>query len=389
MKRKPIFLTVALALVLPALVFASSAADLYAEFSLSVKEGNVQEARDNYDKFLSQLEEEWNNTETKLSKAREKRNSELYLENLEELKALSRLGITKEESDALLAAIVNMEDEEAMLESARWLYDVSPYYRPNLAISLSHSSSGSRYSYSSSVSIKPGEAIELPSQHDLGYSVSSFGHLSGWGITPDEVLYQPGETITMPVTDQTLYAVWENGVFFLDENGEVQDAVLDVKAGDVISIPPLEDGDGVYYLGWYDSTSGEFLPKSDTEYTVRGQGAEFEGLYIELDPDNASVSPYDKIPTSTQVKLSFDVKNLGNEDSGSVKVELSSTSDHVNFIDDKAYFRNIPASSTGRVEGVKFVVSSTADSGEEIPITVTLTDSEERVWTDTFTFQVR
>ncbi len=387
--RKAFTVLIVMLLCTATLMAASSAESLFQDFSEDCAAGNVADARSSYTDFQNKLEKEWENAQKSLENARKKNNSKLYKESLDELKELTKLGITKEQTEMLLSAIVNGDDEAENLDNAVWLYKTSPYYRPSLSINISSIGTNRRYSYTTSVVAEPGADVKLPTQEEIGYDASVYGHLKGWGITPDEVTYEEGAIIPMPITDQTLYAIWESGVTFNDSVGGTNDVVNDVKEGDVISIPKLENSDGYFFTGWVDETTGEFVGTDEEEYEVRGKGAEFEAHYIKLSAQNASVSPYSSIPRSTQVELSFDVENLGNDDADSVSVELSSSVDGVTFLNDTAYFRRIPAGFTGSVEGMKLVVSNTVASGSEIPIDVTLTDSDGRVWNETFTFTVK
>ena len=162
-----------------------------------------------------------------------------------------------------------------------------------------------------------------------------------------------------------------------------------MKSGDTVPVPELVDTDERYYLGWQERTTGEFISKDDLEYDVRGNGGDFESVYVELDCSNQSIAPYTQIPKATQVSLGFDVQNLGTSSDDSIKVTLSSPMSGVRFLNEKAYFRRLPAGSTGTVRGMRFVVGDSVPSGTILPIDVTLEDSEGRVWTERFEFEVR
>ena len=386
--KKPVTLLLALMLCLSALP-AASATDHYREFSTKCEQGDLKGAMSSYESFQKKLDKEWVTAQGNMSGALKKNNTKLYNEARDEMRKLSHLNVTREQTEELLAMIVNEPDETIRLEEAQWLYDISPYYRPSLSISLSSNGTNHRYDYSSSFSMRPGSSVRLPLQSDLKADASVFGRLAGWGITPDEVLYKPGETITMPLTDHELYAVWESGVGFSAPEAGIEVFINDIQSGDTVDVPELVDTDDRYYLGWHERSTGEYIDKDTFEYDVRGKGGEFESVYLELQCENQSIAPYTQIPKSTQVSLSFDVKNLGNYGDDSIKVTLSSPEKGIRFLNEKAYFRRLPAGSTGTVRGMRFVVGDSIPSGTILPIDVRLEDSEGRVWTDRFEFEVR
>ena len=386
--RKSITLLLALMLCLSALP-AASATDHYMDFSTKCENGDLKGAMSAYESFQKKLDKEWADAQGNMSGALKKNNSKLYNESREKMRSLSRLNVTREQTDMLLSMIVNEPDETKRLEDAVWLYDISPYYRPSLSISISSNGSNHRYDYSSRFSVKPGSSVRLPVQSELNADASILGRLVGWGLTPDEVLYQPGETIKMPVTDQELYAIWESGVGFKAEESGIDVFFDGVQSGDTVEVPELVDGNGRYYLGWQETSTGEFISKDTLEYDVRGNGGDFEALYIELSPTNASIAPYTALPKSTQISLSFDVENLGNVSDDSIKVTLSCPEKGIRFLNESAYFRRLHGGSTGKVSGMRFVVGDSIPSGKIIPIEVTLEDSEGRVWKNSFEFEVR
>ena len=386
--KRTITLLLALMLCLSALP-AASATDQYRDFAAKCEEGDLKGAMSSYESFQKKLDKEWTTAQGNMSGALKKNNAKLYNEARDEMRKLSQLNVTREQTDELLALIVNDPDEERRIEEAQWLYDISPYYRPSLSISLSSKGSNHRYDYSSSFSLKPGTSVRLPLQSDLKVDTTLFGRLAGWGITPDEILYQPGETILMPLTDHELYAVWETGVGFTAKEAGIETFIGDVQSGDTVPVPELVDADGRYYLGWHENSTGEFISKDTIEYDVRGNGGDFESVYVELECSNQSIAPYTQIPKATQVSLCFEVENLGNYGDDSIKVTLSSPEKGIKFLNETAYFRRLPAGSTGTVRGMRFVVGDSIPSGTIIPIDVTLEDAAGRTWTDRFEFEVR
>ena len=382
MKAKKFILILMVLVLSSTVVFAASAQKLYENFSAAVESGDLEGAISSYSDLQERLSDEISSTNKSLEKAYEKNNMDLYLEAKGELKALSEYKITKEQSDAILALIVE-EDGEKALEDASWLYSVSPYYRPSLSLDYSTSGEGFSYSYRSSVSVKPGSDVTLPDQESINANSNNLGQLVGWGVTKDEVTYSAGETIKMPLTDQTLYAIWRNAVTFKDTVSGIDETTESVAEGDEIAIPQITTSDDKnVFIGWYDSTTGEFLGPEEETYTVRGNGACFEALYASLEISNVSTSPYSTLPKNIQVTLTFNVENTGNEDLKNLTVNISSEDSDLTILTDTLYFRRLPSQSVGTVS--TRIVYTGAESARQIPLTVTITDEDGNTWSNDF-----
>ena len=378
------FVSVLLILALSCtLLFAASAQDLYQEFSAAVENGDLDGAINSYSDLEKRLSDELSSANKSMEKAFEKNNMDLYIEARNDLRTLAGYTITKEQSDALLALIVEENPEDALAD-ATWLYGVSQYYRPRLTLDYSASGDNYSYSYRSSVSVKPGDEVTLPDQEAIGANSNNLGQLVGWGVTKDEATYSAGETITMPLTDQTLYAIWRNAVTFKDDVSGINETSENVSAGDEITVPAVpENGDGRVFIGWYDSTTGEFIGPEAETYTVRGNGAQFEALYASLEISNVRTLPYSTLPTNTQVTLSFNVENTGNEDFKNLEVNISSSDSDLSILTDTLYFRRLPSGSIGTVS--TRVVYTGTESSREIPLTITITDGDGNTWQNDFT----
>ena len=378
------FVSVLLILALSCtLLFAASAQDLYQEFSAAVENGDLDGAINSYSDLEKRLSDELSSANKSMEKAFEKNNMDLYIEARNDLRTLAGYTITKEQSDALLALIVEENPEDALAD-ATWLYGVSQYYRPRLTLDYSASGDNYSYSYRSSVSVKPGDEVTLPDQEAIGANSNNLGQLVGWGVTKDEATYSAGETITMPLTDQTLYAIWRNAVTFKDDVSGINETSENVSAGDEITVPAVpENEEGRVFIGWYDPTTGEFIGPEAETYTVRGNGAQFEALYASLEISNVRTLPYSTLPTNTQVTLSFNVENTGNEDFKNLEVNISSSDSDLSILTDTLYFRRLPSGSIGTVS--TRVVYTGTESSREIPLTITITDGDGNTWQNDFT----
>ena len=198
------------------LIFASGAQSLYNDFETAVRNGDVSGAIEAYSSLNDQIAKEKENIQKSIEKAFDKHDRELYRNAMNDLRNLSTYSISREDTDALLTAIVNSDSSEAG-QWAEWLYENSSYYHPVLTFSTDISSDGYAQSYRRSISVAPGSDVTLPDSSSFSTNTMASGVLTGWGLTPDEVIYEAGETIKMPYTDQTLYAVYKAQVVFSDE----------------------------------------------------------------------------------------------------------------------------------------------------------------------------
>lgn len=387
--NKKIFVFPIVLLLSTMMVFAASdASELYQKFSSYASEGAVAEAIDSYSDLQQRIGKETDTAKKSVEKAYRKNNWELYREAVMDLRTLSGYSITKEQTDSLLCSILD-EDSSKAIADASWLYDNSRYYRPVLKLSYSSASEGYSFNYSNSISLKPGQTVVLPSQEDLNFNTNRLGRLIGWGLVPEQVDYLPGQEISMPLTDMTLFAVWENAVSFKDSLSGVDVSTSDVKDGDSVSVPAVEKQNGsAIFAGWYDPSTGEYLGSEEETYTVRGNGASFEALYKALEVSDPTTAPYASIPSNVQVPLGFTISNTANESISGIKIEISSSSDKVSIIDDSYYVSRLNPNGSAVVKGAKIVVSD-AVSGEDLPFSVTMTDSDGDVWTSTFTLKAK
>ena len=390
MHSRKILTTLLVLLLSASFMFAASAQDLHQDFVAAVQSGDVQGAIDSYENLQERVAKDEEDIQRDIQKAYEKNDRQLYYNAMADLRSLEGYAISQSETDSLLRAIVNSDSDQAG-EWAAWLYENSRYYHPRLSFSVDVSSANYSHSYRRSISVAPGTEITLPTAEDLSVNSSAAGVLTGWGITPDEVTYAAGATITMPYTDQTLFAVFTSSVSFSDDEGGEDTVFTDVAEGDVIQIPSSAQNDGAIFEGWYDRSSGQYLSAEDTEYTVKGMGASFEALYIKLEADEISTGPYDvtRLPAGVQIPLTFSLTNSGSEDVRDVDITVSCDSSHARLINTEAWLRQMRSGHDYTLKNVILVISQDCPSGEEIPLTVTMEDSDGNTFSSTFTLNVK
>ena len=145
MRKGRITTTIALMLLSASLMFAADAESLYSDFHQAVDNGDVAQAI--------------------IDKAVDKHDGRLYASAIQALRKLGSYSIGKEDSDALLTAIVNSDSPDAA-QWAQWLYKNSRHYHPTLTLSTDISQDGYRSSYRRTVSVAPGSEVTA---HRLGH----------------------------------------------------------------------------------------------------------------------------------------------------------------------------------------------------------------------------
>ena len=317
---------VSVALVLSAaMLFAADSAALYQKFSDAVAAGDVKEAIDIYTELSETAGKEYTKAQRSYEKALDAGNMAKAREAWNDMRSITSYPMTEEDTDALLAAILK-EDGNARKEDAMWLMENSRYYHPMVTYSWSSAGDNFSFSYKSSSTVTPGEDLTLPTADSINVNTSQAGVLTGWGITPDEVTYQPGETIEAPYTDQTYYAIWSTQVVFSDSVTGFSSEVTDVASGDEVAVPVLSAPDDSYvFSGWVDKSSGEYIAPDDETVTLEGNGARFEALWKKAEIKDLSSKHYDiaSLPENTQVSLQFVLSNSGTEDLRNLEIECT------------------------------------------------------------------
>ena len=376
MKRR-ITAAVAVLMIASLTLAAADAGELYQSFSDAVSAGDAQGAIEYYTDMEEQLQKDYQKAERRYEKAAEAGNIDKARDAWSEMRSISSRSITKEQSDALLEAILS-EDSDNRAADAKWLMENSRYYHP--MISYEWSSAGDNYSfkYSSSQSVTPGEEITLPDSDSVRVNTSAAGVLSGWGVTPDEVTYQPGETIEAPYTDQTLYAIWTTQVVFKDEITGFESTVDDIASGDSIAVPAVSEPDDSYvFAGWVDRSTGDYIAPDETEVTLEGNGAIYEALWKMAELSDLSAKHYslDAIPVNTQADLSFTITNNGSEDLRNVAINCTS-SDGLSILSGNGTIRGVDAGDSVTVHGIRIVGTEPRD----YMLHISATDRDGDVW---------
>ena len=348
MKKKLLIALVAL-LSVGVSLYAASADELYQKFSDAADSGDVALAIDTYNDLQERTDKDLQKAQRSYEKALAAGNMQRAWDARDSYRSILRYSMSEEDTDALLAAILK-EDEATAAEHAKWLYSNSSYYYPTLTYEWKSSSDTFSYSYSRSV---------------------------------NEVTYSAGETISAPLTSQTLYAIWKSEVRFTDSVTGVESVIDDVASGDSVAVPQLTAPDSSYvFAGWEDESTGVYLAPDDTEYALEGNGAVFKALWKKVDISALEGKHYDAsaLPVNTQAELSFTVSNAGTEDLRSLSVDIEG-SDGLTVLTGSGRISFIRDGSSITMTGLKVVAT---ESGEHA-ITVTITDRDGDVWEKSFT----
>ena len=381
MKKKLLIALVAL-LSVGVSLYAASAEELYQKFSDAADSGDVALAIDTYNDLQERTDKDLQKAQRSYEKALAAGNMQRALDARDSYRSILRYSMSEEDTDALLAAILK-EDEATAAEHAKWLYSNSSYYYPTLTYEWKSSSDTFSYSYSRSISVVPGSDITLPTADEIGVDSSMAGVLVGWGVTPDEVTYQAGETIAAPLTNQTLYAIWTTRVLFEDPVTGVESSFDDISTGDSVTIPVLSAPDESYvFAGWVDETTGEYLAPFDEEYELEGNGAIFTALWKRVEVNDLKGTHYDTsaLPVNTQEELEFTLTNSGTEDLRSLSIEVTG-SEGLSVLTGRGKVSFLNDGSSLNMTGLRVVAT---DAGDHT-LTVTVTDRDGDVWTSDFT----
>ncbi|MDY5930969.1 MAG: hypothetical protein SPJ34_02950 [Candidatus Ornithospirochaeta sp.] len=338
-----------------AILSAASPKELYSEFSDAVDSGNLSMAIRYYDTLSSKRASELENARKSYDKAIKAGNFEKASEAASEYREIAGYGITREQSEELLSLILADDPSE---ENLGWLYDNSAYYRPVVHFEAGSTGTGRRFSYSAGFSSRPGTELTLPDESSFPLSSSSLGVLAGWGLTEDEVMYLPGETISFPATDQTYYAVFRSAAVFKDELTGLESTIDVSGAGDEVVLPVLEAPDPSYiFAGWEDRSTGIYIPGDRESYTMESNGAVFEALWEKLEATGLKARSYDisTLPLNTQVSVTLSVSNKGTEDLAPVSVRLYSDDPDLKVIGGEGSIRGMKAGQDADITGIRLV----------------------------------
>ena len=401
MKRTKIILMIGVILTAGTLALAATptAEKQFTDIQgLEVNTSSLEQIKSSYDKLNEVVAREATEAQRALADARNKGDRSAYLEAYEKLETLSAYTMDRDASDALLEKVLALPQSERA-EAAAWLYENSRYYRPTLTLDFSSEGENYRYTYRQQIRKQPGLEVTLPDAQSLRMNSSHLGVLTGWGLTPDAVTYEPGETIPMSYTDQTLYAIYEGGVRFIDELGDTD--VL-IKEGEPVTIPtPTTDDISAIFAGWYDRSTGSLIT-DPASYEQKGKGALYEALWKRMAIEDITVLYYDSsaLPKQTQIGIGFSYSNTGNVNLSGLKATLSSDNPHVRFLVDTLSLGRLSAglSSTnnsryatkekqqvrGEANTFRFVISDDAAAGTVIPFSLKLANDRGDAWTQEF-----
>ncbi len=404
-KCKKVFTMCSLLCVSVALLVAAPNAErLFRDVeALDYQSQSLESIKDAYDKLDDGIARDAQQAQKDMLEAREKGDLASYREAYARYQKLKTFRMKGEESNLLLGRIM-AEAEPKKSEYATWLYQRSDSYNPMLTLDFSAQGENFRYSYRQQIQKAPLSEVTLPDHTQLRTNSSQVGILKGWGLTPEELTYKAGETIPMPYTSQTLYAIWGTGVRFV---GEDRDTLYeDVKAGSEVVVPtPSTDDASAIFVGWYDRGTDTLLTNRET-YTVEGKGALFEPLWksLHIPAVEPLYYPSEALPKRTQLGVGFLLQNKGNLDLKGLVATLETEDPNVSMLVDKLALGSLssgryatnnsrfattgPLAIRGGYNTFRFVIADSAPSGSVIQFVLTVTDSKGDSWSLPVEFKV-
>lgn len=360
--------------VLP--LFASGATEKGTNFKdLDLNTAAVKDMENAWNYSVESYSSQRTSLRTAMNEAIEKRDVEDYLELRSLYNSLEYPMITKEQTETLTARMLNTESQKEKDAMASFLYENSVWYHPTITFQYSVTNGNFSRSYTRSYSSVPGTKVTVP-------EVKGEGVFLGWSTDGESVAYKSGEEITMPYSDTVLYALFSTGITFKDSVSGNDTYVKGTEAS-VPDVVVTEDS-GLVFLGWYDQYGNKI--DGDTATVENGRSKEYTALYKGVEIGEASIRYYEdgKIPSSTQVVLSFPIKNIGNTALRNLKVSLSGE-------DVKVLSSSFDATLIGDESSLNasFLVYADGEKGEEKVFKATVEDSSGNVWTEDFTFVIQ
>ncbi len=403
--RKALFTICSLLCVSAALLVAAPNAErLFRDVeALDYQSQSLESIKSSYDKLDDGIARDAQQARRDMLEAREKGDLVSYREAYARFEKLKTFRMKGEESNLLLGRIM-AESEPKKGEYATWLYQRSDSYNPLLTLDFSAQGETFRYSYRQQIQKAPLSEVTLPDHTQMRTNSSQVGILKGWGLTPDDLTYKAGETIAMPYTRETLYAIWGTGVRFVDETRDT--LYEDVKIGSEVVVPtPTTRDMSAIFVGWYDRGTNTLLIDRET-YTVEGKGALFEPLWKSL--KIAEVAPLhyprEALPKHTQLGVGFLLHNTGNLDLKGLEATLQSESPYVTMLinhltlgslsasryatNNSRFATTVPLTIRGGYNTFRFVIDDAASSGSVIEFVLTLTDNKGEAWSLPIEFMV-
>ena len=368
-------MVLALTVLVASPLFASGATEKGTNFKeLDLNTASLKDMESAWTYSVESYNAQRTSLRTAMNEAMEKRDVEDYLELRSLYNSLEYPMITKEQTETLTERILNTENQEEKDEIASFLYENSAWYHPTLTFEYSVTNGNYSRSYRKSFSAVPGTTVTAP-------EVKGDGVFLGWSADGENVTYESGDEISMPYSDTVLYAIFSTGITFKDSISGNDSYTEGTEAS--VPVVTTEDSNLVF-LGWYDEYGKKV--DGDTVTVENGKSKEYIALYRGVEIGDASIRYYEdgKIPSSTQVVLSFPIKNTGNTALRKLKVSLGgedvtvlSSSLKATLIGDES---SLNASFLVYVEGEK---------GEEKVFTATVEDASGNVWTKDFTLTVQ
>ena len=369
-------MVLALTVLVASPLFASGATEKGTNFKeLDLNTASLKDMESAWTYSVESYNAQRTSLRTAMNEAMEKRDVEDYLELRSLYNSLEYPMITKEQTETLTERILNTENQEEKDSIASFLYENSAWYHPTITFQCSVTNGNFSRSYTRSYSSVPGTKVTVP-------EVKGEGVFLGWSTDGESVAYKSGEEITMPYSDTVLYALFSTGITFKDSVSG-NDTYVEGTEASVPDVVVTEDS-GLVFLGWYDQYGKKI--DGDTVTVENGRSKEYTALYKGVEIGEASIRYYEdgKIPSSTQVVLSFPIKNIGNTALRNLKVSLSGE-------DVKVLSSSFDATLIGDESSLNasFLVYADGEKGEEKVFKATVEDSSGNVWTEDFTFVIQ
>ena len=363
----------------------TNAATLSKKVELSAvdfEKDSVQTIKDAYQSETEAFRAKYDSIYNKMVESYNAGNADDYFDAKGMLRNLEYPQISQEQTEILVRRLENEKDEAAKADLAGWLYGNSPYYRPTLTFTKAGGSGDSsfQFSYHFEISSEPGSTVTVPAmRRDFG----SEGIFAGWGTEDGKVLYEAGQEITMPYSDQVLYAVYKTGVMFIDS----VTGLRSFEDGESVNVPQLTAPDDSYvFVGWFDAEGN----KADGTVTVgKGQSEVYNAVWKSVLVEEVRARHYKGlvIPADKTVELAFSIFNQGSANTGKLTVNLvPENGEALKNLSGELGTKGIWA---GDEKSGSFRIVASGNSGDVIKADIVVSDADGNSWSTPVSLTLR
>lgn len=350
--------------------------------AVDFEKDSVQTIKDAYQSELEAYQAKYESIYNKMVESYNAGNVDDYFDAKGMLRNLEYPEISQEQTEILVKRIENEKDEAAKADLANWLYENSNYYMPTLTFTKDDGADDghTHFSFHYEIASEPGSTVIVP---EMRRSFGNDGIFAGWGTGDGKVLYEAGQEIKMPYSDQVLYAVYKTGVMFNDSITGFES----FEDGETIKVPELTAPDDSYvFLGWYDARGNK---AEDTVTVEKGQSKVFTAVWKSVLIEEVRTRHYKglAVPTDKAVDLAFSIFNQGSANTGKLTVNLvSENGEALKNISGELSTKGV---RVGEEKSGSFRIVANGNSGDVINANIVVADEDGNSWSSPVSLTIK